>query len=77
MPDMSREQIEKTIYAALAQTEEREALLAELEQTLRHEKDSTKSAARYTAEREKTQPLKPKLRELLGDPALQREGSDQ
>lgn len=76
LADISRDQIEKTIYAALAQTEERAALLVEMEHTLRDQPDGEKSAARYASEREKTQGLKTRLRELLGDFALQREDPD-
>jgi hypothetical protein len=75
LAEMSREQIEKTIYAALAQTEERAALLREMEQARLDQQDAT-NTAKYAAEREKTQGLQTRLRDLLGDPALQREGAD-
>ncbi|HET8699441.1 MAG TPA: chemotaxis protein CheB [Gammaproteobacteria bacterium] len=71
LSDEGRVQIEKTLWAALAQLEEREVLLREMEQSMRGMDAGSAAADRYATDREETHRLVRHLRELLTEPALQ------
>lgn len=70
LSEEGRQQIEKTLWAALAQLEEREVLLGEMGQSARGLEAGAEAADRYAMERDETHRLVKRLRDLLTDPAL-------
>ena len=66
----ARENVEKTLWSALAQLEEREVLLQEMERTVRDLSGTSETADAYGAERDRAQRFATRLRQLLTDPAL-------
>ena len=66
----ARQNVEKTLWSALAQLEEREVLLQEMERTMRDLSGATQTLEAYDAERHEVQRFARRLRRLLMDPAL-------
>jgi two-component system chemotaxis response regulator CheB len=71
----ARENVENTLWSALAQLEEREVLLKEMEQTMRDHSGDAQAAEAYAAELNKARGFALRLRNLLKDPALWDESS--
>jgi two-component system, chemotaxis family, protein-glutamate methylesterase/glutaminase len=69
----ARKNVENTLWSALAQLEEREVLLQEMEQTMRHHSGGKNAAEAYAGERDKTRRFALRLRSVLKDPALRDE----
>jgi len=65
-----RQNIEATLWSALAQLEEREALLQEMEQTIRNLSGEIHTVNAYGSERMQVRQLAARLRAVLKDPAL-------
>jgi two-component system chemotaxis response regulator CheB len=72
----ARENVEKTLWSALAQLEEREVLLQEMERTVSDLSGPTETVNAYGAERDRVQRFATRLRELLRDPALHEDTSE-
>jgi two-component system chemotaxis response regulator CheB len=64
-------QVERTLWAAVAQLEEHETILRELEQSAKDREDSP-AAAHYAARAGDAERFASMLRELAKDPALSR-----
>jgi two-component system chemotaxis response regulator CheB len=71
----ARQNVEKTLWSALAQLEEREVLLQEMERTMRDLSGPTAADA-YGSEKREVQRFARRLRELLTDPALHEDASE-
>jgi len=71
----ARQNVEKTLWSALAQLEEREVLLREMEQTMRDLSGAKQGLDAYSGERHKVQRLARRLRNLLTDSALREDGN--
>lgn len=68
--------IEGTLWAALAQLEEREALLREMAEAARNGGTDSESAAEHATDADETRKLADRLRALLADTALRQLQSD-
>jgi two-component system, chemotaxis family, protein-glutamate methylesterase/glutaminase len=66
----ARQNVEKTLWSALAQLEEREVLLEEMQRTMRDLAGANETTDAYGDERHEVQRLAKRLRQLLTDPAL-------
>jgi two-component system, chemotaxis family, protein-glutamate methylesterase/glutaminase len=71
----SRQNVEKTLWSALAQLEEREVLLEEMQRTVRDLSGAGQTTDAYGAERHEVQRFAKRLRQLLTDPALHEEAN--
>jgi two-component system chemotaxis response regulator CheB len=66
----ARHNVDKTLWSALAQLEEREVLLREMERTMNDLSGSPEVVNAYGTERYRVQRFAARLRKLLTDPAL-------